>query len=100
MIIVATLKEIKDIINNLNYADNTEVTLTVDADTDMWHNGAVQADEDTVTQPNIGSLERGFVNQFQNIEDLYTIAKDCLEVAAPYEWERDLKKAICMTYAD
>lgn len=93
MIITATFKEIKNIIPSLNYADNEEVTFIIGEDTDIWHNEDEDDDEDNEesidSHPNIGTLERGFVSQFANIQDLYDIAEDCLQVASQYDWEMD-----------
>lgn len=94
MIITATFKEIKNTIPSLNYADDEEVTFIIGEDTDIWHNDDEDEDEeenteDTDSHPNIGSLERGFVSQFGDIQDLYNIAEDCLQVASQHNWEMD-----------
>lgn len=93
MIITATFKEIKNTIPSLDYAENEEVTFIIGEDTDIWHNDDEDENEDneesTDSHPNIGTLERGFVSQFANIQDLYDIAEDCLQVASQYDWEID-----------
>lgn len=94
MIITATFKEIKNTIPSLNYAEDEEVTFIIGEDTDIWHNDDEDEDEEESTEtidshPNIGTLERGFVSQFANIQDLYDIAEDCLQVASQHDWEMD-----------